>query len=204
MAATIDTCPNCGKPLAPDAIIDWRPFSCPYCRAFTAPHSAYRRHQQLGCLAPVVLCCAVAALLGFHWLWGLAIGLISGVLMSVAIFRTLTKFRPRPPRLRPYIFRTQTDLHSLADFLESIAAANEWNEQLDHRFTLFWDWRSRDDWLEEAALDSADDYRTTLTGNPPRKKSRVTSGHSLEDQRKVLCAIATDLRIAGNASRIFS
>ena len=189
------TCPHCLNQLSPESILDWRPFSCPHCLEFIAPRSAYSTYARIGCLFWPAALCTVAILLGLHWFLGLALGIGGAILLNVYGFRLITKRWPQPPRLHRYECRTQVDFRSLAELLDSILSAEGWNERFDHQFRLFWDARSGDDLLEEAALDSADAYRATLTVGKPQKKNRQIPDLPLEEQRRRLRLIAADLRL---------
>ncbi|MBZ5542649.1 MAG: hypothetical protein LAO07_03095 [Acidobacteriia bacterium] len=80
--------------------------------------------------------------------------------------------------------------------MDQIAATAEWSTDFEKRLDAAKHSKTYDDWLENVAIDMAEQYRGILQGIPPRKRSGVGRQLSREELRAELRAIARDLRLA--------
>ena len=96
-----------------------------------------------------------------------------------------------------HILRTDPDnLEPLATLLERIAVTDRWSSDLQNELSGAEKRRTRDDGLEEAAIQASKDYRELLSGTPPKKVSRTNRDLGREELREELLSIAKDLRLA--------
>lgn len=189
-------CPTCQTTLAKSDIIAWRPFGCPNCHKIIEP-VFYPRGKGIGCLSTFLLVTILLALWGMKWYWSALIGAGAAVLLSLLRFQFARRFWPKPYTVRRHEFRTETQgLLPWAELLESIAAAEAWTDQLEHRLLVIDGQRSRDDSLENAAADSAQSFKRSIQGIPVPKKYKQEAGLTLDERRERMRLIARDLRFA--------
>lgn len=189
-------CPACQTILAGPDILLWRPFSCPTCNEIIEP-VFYPRGRGIGCLSSFLLVAVLLGLSGMKWYWSALIGAGAGVLLSLLRVQVARRFWPKPYALRRHIFRTETPcLLEWAELLESIAAAEAWTDQLEHRLLVIDGQRSRDDSLENAAADSAQSFKRSIQGIPVPKKYKQEAGLTLDESRERIRLIARDLHFA--------
>lgn len=189
-------CPACQTTLAARDILLWRPFSCPNCHEIIEP-VFYPRGRGIGCLSTFSLVAVLLALYGMNWYWSALIGAGAAVLLSLLRFQFARRFWPEPYAVRRHEFRTEPyGLLQWAELLESLAAAEAWTDQLEHRLLVIGGQRSRDDSLENAAADSAQSLKRSLQGLPLPKKYKQEAALTLECRRERMRLIARDLRFA--------
>jgi hypothetical protein len=199
MDSTTQACPYCRSNIPSEAILSWRPFSCPSCQKIIEPRSPYSRYGALGCLSVFVAASLGFVLLGLHWLPSVAIGLAAGIILNAAIRKLIEHQWPRPPNLHPHILRTESDaLVKLADFLDSIACAESWRSEFDRPLDMFAQQRSYDESLENVALEAAQQLKAELQGIRARKISTEIRNLPPDALRKEIQAIARELRLAAN------
>ena len=87
-------------------------------------------------------------------------------------------------------------MRELADFLEQLARSDAWTSEFDRALARVEQERTRDDWLQDAAVEAADVYHLTLTADLSARQSKAKQVPGLHQQREELRAIARDLRLA--------
>lgn len=140
-------------------------------------------------------------LLGFGWARALFFSFIAALPVLLLGMKILEKLRPRPPRLVPYLCRTQTDFFRLAIFLEMLADGTVWTTEFESKFAFFKSFSELDDNLEQAAIECAQNFREELERNSNANLSNPANTLTLESCRHELRAIAGDLRLAENQLR---
>ena len=181
-----------------DAIIATRPFSCPGCHKIIATSSFYGRYYAPGCLIVLIAVATGLILAGRNWLLSLVAGLVLGIALNTGARALLKRLLPRPPLLGRYNFRTEpAGYPPVAEFLEAIASADTWTPEFEHRLLVLDGQRSKDDWLENSAVESVKDFKKSVTqgeASYPQPPSTLDPG--LAEIRERLRSIARDLRFA--------
>ncbi len=195
------TCPLCLGEIAVEKAPVHRPFGCPNCQKIIVPTSYYAKFASPGCFVIVVIGTASLVLAGTGWGLSFLVSLIGALLLTIIAFHVLDKYFPRPTRIVAYVCRTQTNLISLAEFLETVAAAESWTVDLDRRLELFKHENSKDDLLENLAIECIANFRQALRNPMGGDIPRISVMTSHESKREELRAIARDLRLAENQYR---
>jgi hypothetical protein len=194
-------CPHCKSDIPPDQIHTDRPFHCPSCKDIILSESFYARFTSLGCMTVFIVGTVGLLLLGFGWAKSLFFSFIAALPVLVLGVKILEKLRPRPPRLVPYLCRTQTDFFQLAVFLEMLGDGTVWTAEFERKFASYKSSSELDDNLEQAAIECAQNFREELERNSNADLSNPANTLTLESRRQELRAIACDLRLAENQLR---
>lgn len=195
MQPSAHTCPHCRVRLAPQTVLTYRPFGCPVCGRVIEPESYLGRYGRLACVAAFIAGASGLIALGIRWYLSLPTALAGAILITVAALEILRRLRPGPALLGRYDFRLlPQDSLSLADFLDSIAAANAWSTDFDRRLAGHRKQVGDDDWLAGFSIELASRYRNALQGVSSPKLRLAHTDLDLEGIRQELRAIARDLR----------
>lgn len=186
MTDSLKRCPQCRASLAVEEIAP-SPFACPRCEGVIEPASHYERHfGAFGLLLVVVAASAGLYALGMTGGLAIVIGLVSGLFLYWGILEILGRLFPRPPVLQPYVCRTGEDPSRLAEFVESVVAASQWDPAFDQRLSFIEQESSLEDTLENEVVEAARKYKALL-------ETRASSD-AREKKRMELSAIARALR----------
>ena len=193
----IRKCPGYERVIAPKILRTGRPFSCPNCKIALDPDPPLGGFaSSLGCFVISIATSIGLLSIGLHWALALPIGFAAGILVISFSVRTFRRLWPRPMDLPLNILRTYPDnLEPLATLLERIVATDRWSSDLQRELSVAEKRRTRDDGLEEAAIQAARDYRELLSGTPRKKVSKTNRDLGREELRAELLSIAKDLRL---------
>jgi hypothetical protein len=181
--------------LAPECLRADRPFSCPFCEQIIEARTQGGKYAPAGCLLVFLLLAGGFISLGMHWGLSVLLGLTIAVFLTVRVVKRQRRKYPRV--LAAHELRTyQENLPALADFLEELAAIENWNDELDRRLKGFSAKKTYDDSLEEEAIAFADAFRRALTEGRSAEAPGSSAAMSLNDMRSELKAIGRDLRLA--------